>query len=97
HLQWSYPAAWPAFHMLLVEGLDRYGYHHEAEEVALRLLTTILDRYRETGKMWEKYHAIDGGIDIPVERYPTAPMQGWTAAAVAVLGRRLGLTQDAVA
>ena len=94
HLQWSYPAAWPAFHMLLVEGLDRYGFHDQAEEVALRLLTTILDRYRETGKMWEKYHAMDGGIDIPVERYPTAPMQGWTAAAVAVLGRRLGLTNE---
>ena len=89
HLQWSYPAAWPSFHMLLVEGLDRYGYEAEAEEVATRLLLTILQQYEKTGKLWEKYHAENGGMDIPVERYPTAPMQGWTAATVAVFGRRL--------
>lgn len=91
HLQWAYPAAWPSFHLLLVEGLDAYGYREEAALVASRLLLTILKQYEKTGKLWEKYHAGDGGTEIPVERYPTAPMQGWTAAAVAVLGRRLGL------
>ncbi|MEX0331556.1 MAG: trehalase family glycosidase [Puniceicoccaceae bacterium] len=91
HLQWSYPAAWPSFHLLLIEGLDAYGYTAEADVVASRLLLTILRKFEETGKLWEKYHAADGGIEIPVERYPTAPMQGWTAATVAILGRRFRL------
>lgn len=91
HLQWSYPAVWPAFQMLLVEGLDRYGYADTATAIASRVLRNVLQQHRETGKLWEKYHAENGGLDIPVERYPTAPMQGWTAALVAVFGRRLNL------
>jgi alpha,alpha-trehalase len=91
HLQWAYPAVWPSFQMLLVEGLDAYGYHRLGDEIATRVLRTVLDQYRHTGKLWEKYHAENGGLDIPVERYPTAPMQGWTAALVAVFGRRLHL------
>ena len=92
-MQWSYPAAWPSFHLLLVEGLDAYGYRQKAETVAARMLLTILRKYQQSGKLWEKYHAEDGWTEIPVERYPTAPMQGWTAATVAILGRRLGLDQ----
>jgi alpha,alpha-trehalase len=94
HLQWAYPAAWPSFQMLLVEALDAYGYSEQATELATRVLRTALHQYRLTGKLWEKYHALDGGIEIPVERYPTAPMQGWTAAMVAVFGRRLNLHKN---
>lgn len=91
YLQWSYPAVWPAFQMLLVEALDAYGFNALANQIASRVLRTVLHQYRITGKLWEKYNAEDGGQDIPIERYPTAPMQGWTAALVAAFGRRLAL------
>ncbi len=88
-LQWGYPCAWAPSQMIVVEGLDRYGYRSEAEDVARRYLRCLLDEYDRTGKFWEKYNGVEGTANVPRERTPSVPLHGWTTAAVAWLGHRL--------
>jgi alpha,alpha-trehalase len=94
NLQWNHPAAWPPMHIVVVDGLWAYGYQDEARRVAATFLQTVLAEHERTGKLWEKYNAVTGGHDIPLERYPTPPHHGWTSAAVAVLGDYLYGTAD---
>ena len=88
-LQWMYPAGWAPEQLIAVEGLDRYGYERAAERIAARFLALVLERYDETGMLWEKYNVVDGSLVLPNSRYGNVPMRGWTAAAVVLLGRRL--------
>ncbi len=88
-LQWMYPAGWPPSQWIACEGLDRYGHHAEAEQVAASFLHLVLSVHKRTGRLWEKYNVVDAGLELPNARYGVMPMQGWTAACVAVLGRRL--------
>lgn len=73
-------------HIIVADGLKAYGYDDLAAAVSRDFLGLIVDQYRLTGRLWEKYNVVSGGIEIPVERYPTPPHHGWTSAAVAVLG-----------
>jgi alpha,alpha-trehalase len=88
-LQWTYPAGWPPLHIIACWGLDRYGYHAEADGIAQRLLATIQRNYDETAETYEKYNVVDGSLSLPNSRYGTITLHGWTSAAVVLLGRRL--------
>ncbi len=88
NLQWAYPLGWPPLQMIAVEGLDRYGFGEEAGRVSRRFVGMMLGQYAETGKLWEKYNVVTGGLEFPLERYPTVPFHGWSSAAAVVLGRR---------
>jgi alpha,alpha-trehalase len=73
-----------------VEGLDAYGYRESAERIAARFLTLVVDQYRETGRLWEKYNVVDGSLVLPNSRYGNAPMPtSWTTAAAVLFGRRI--------
>jgi alpha,alpha-trehalase len=74
---------------MVVEGLDAYGYHSDAERIAMKYLTLILDQFDATGKFWEKYNVVDGSVNLPRERTPVVPMHGWSTASAVLLGRRL--------
>jgi alpha,alpha-trehalase len=87
HLQWNHPAGWPPMHIIVSDGLVAYGFHDQARRVAQGFLDLMIKVYAKTGKLWEKYNVVTGGIELPVERYPTPPHRGWTSAAVAVLGK----------
>jgi alpha,alpha-trehalase len=91
-LQWGYPSAWAPSQMIVVDGLDRYGFSREAEHVAERYLGCLLGEYERTGKFWEKYNGVDGTSRVPRERTPNVPLHGWTTAAVVWLGHRLFLS-----
>jgi len=88
-VQWGYPAGWPPDHMMIVDALDAYGFHEEAERIAFIFLKLMIDEYERTGKFWEKYNVVDGNINLPRERTPVVPLHGWTAAAVVWLGKRV--------
>lgn len=88
-LQWTHPANWPPLSVIAVQGLDRYGLDEAAAAVSRAQLRTILETYEESGQLFEKYNAVDGGIELPNGRYGTIPLHGWTSAAVVLLGRRL--------
>ncbi|MBK7257235.1 MAG: hypothetical protein IPI01_05410 [Ignavibacteriae bacterium] len=88
-LQWGYPSAWPPSQMIVVEALDRYGLHAEAEEVAGAYVRCQLEEFDRTGKFWEKYNGVEGSSRLPRERTPCVPMHGWSTASVVWLGHRL--------
>lgn len=92
-LQWMFPAGWACMQMIAVEGLDTYGMPGDARRIATRFLAAMVDRHRETGTLWEKYNVVDGGIDLPNSRYGNSPYVSWTAAAAAILGRRVFLDE----
>lgn len=88
-LQWMYPTGWAPEHLLTIQGLDAYGYESHAERIAAKFLGLLLNHYQKSGNLWEKYNVVDGSLVLPNSRYGNVPMHGWTAAAVALLGRRL--------
>jgi len=88
-LQWMYPAGWAPSHLITVEGLDSYGYSADAHRIASKFLKLIVAQHAKTGHLWEKYNVVDGSLYLPNSRYGNLWMRGWTAAAVALLGRRV--------
>lgn len=88
-LQWMFPAGWAPSHVVAVEGLDNYGYRAQASRIAGKFLGLMMRQYDQTGHLWEKYNVVDGSLLLPSARCGNIWMQGWTAAAVALLGRRV--------
>jgi alpha,alpha-trehalase len=75
--QWDSPNGWPPLQWVAISGLDAYGHHDQARDLARRFIRTVDKTYRETGKMLEKY-------DIEQSRpggggeYPLQDGFGWT-------------------
>ncbi len=86
-LEWAYPEAWPPLQIIVAQGLERYGFQDKAQEVGHRYLTNVVRTWEQTGQLWERYNAVSGGHDVPIERTPSAPLHGWSSAAAVVLGR----------
>ncbi len=86
-LQFEFPSGWPPMQTMVVEGLQRYGYHDDAKRIARKFLTLMLSQYAVTGRLWEKYNVVDGNIELPRERYGVPPFHGWSSGTVADFGR----------
>jgi len=56
--QWDAPFAWAPLEMIAVQGLRRYGYRTEADRITREFLSLVLDQYRESGIIVEKYDAV---------------------------------------
>ncbi len=67
-LQWDYPFGWAPHQVIAVEGLRRYGFHAEADAVAYRWLSMVLDiAGSHNGLIKEKYDVVSRSADVPVE------------------------------
>jgi alpha,alpha-trehalase len=88
-LMWMYPAGWATTQLLIVAGLDRYGYHEEARRIATKFLGLVIEQFQKTGELWEKYNVVDGSLVLPNARYGNIPYHSFTSAAVVLLGRRV--------
>jgi alpha,alpha-trehalase len=67
-LQWDWPFGWAPHQIIAVEGLRRYGFHAEADQVAYRWLAMVLDvAGRHNGLIKEKYDVVRCSADVPVE------------------------------
>jgi alpha,alpha-trehalase len=89
NLQWDYPSGWPPFHIILYQGLMKYGYETEAKRIATKYLNLQLAIYKQTGKLWEKYNVVEGNLSLPRERYDVVPLHGFSCASLVYLGRQL--------
>jgi alpha,alpha-trehalase len=78
--QWAYPNGWAPLHFLVVKGLERYGYHHEARKIARRWIKTNLDWFRHSGVFLEKYNVAQPHKPPMRGLYPTQVGFGWTNA-----------------
>lgn len=78
--QWAYPNGWSPLHWVVIEGLENYGYHDEAQRIAHKWIHTNLDWYERHGEFIEKYNVVNPRKH-PVEGvYPSQSGFGWTNA-----------------
>ena len=78
YYQWDYPCAWPAATCLIYKALKTLGLTNDAKRIAQKYMGTIDKDFEKTGRLWEKYDAVRGGMGVSSE-YDTPEMMGWTA------------------
>jgi len=78
--QWAYPNGWAPLHFIVVQGLQRYGYHAEAKRIALKWVKTNLEWFNKTGVFLEKYNVVNPGRPPTKGLYPSQTGFGWTNA-----------------
>ncbi|MEX1995719.1 MAG: trehalase family glycosidase [Candidatus Saccharimonadales bacterium] len=78
--QWAYPNGWAPLHLIVVKGLQRYGYHKDARRIALKWLRTNLDWFNEHGVFLEKYNVVHPEKPPLKGIYPSQTGFGWTNA-----------------
>lgn len=78
--QWAYPNGWAPLQYLVVVGLERYGYHAEAERIAKKWLKNNLDWFNAHGVFLEKYNVVSPTRPPEKGLYPSQTGFGWTNA-----------------
>lgn len=90
--QWDHPNGWAPLHWIVINALESYGYHKEAERIALKWITLVTDVFKKTGKFWEKYNVVDGTVG-KKGRYETQSGFGWTNAVYVALTKKYQLEE----
>ncbi len=78
--QWAYPNGWAPLQFIVIQGLERYGYHQDARRIALKWLKNNLDWFNKHGIFLEKYNVVDPGKPPVKGVYPSQTGFGWTNA-----------------
>jgi len=78
--QWAHPNGWAPLHFLVVKGLQRYGYHKDAERIARKWIKTNLDWFNQNGVFLEKYNVVQPHKPPLKGLYPSQTGFGWTNA-----------------
>jgi alpha,alpha-trehalase len=95
--QWAYPNGWAPLQWIAAGGLDRYGFHAEANEVRRRWCDTCAHDFAQRGTLLEKYNVAEPAAKPESGYYGLVEGFGWTNAVFVDFARRLGLTPgDAV-
>jgi len=64
--QWDYPYGWAPLQLLAVEGLRHYGDNADADRLAYKFLSTVLENFRREGTIREKYNVVTRSTEAPV-------------------------------
>lgn len=88
-LEWAYPESWPPQQIIVAMALRRYGFDDAARMVNRRYIANVVETWEKTGCTWERYNAVVGGHNCPVERTAPAKLHGWSSSSAVVLGRML--------
>jgi len=87
--QWDAPFGWAPLELIAVEGLRRYGYNQDADRISEKFLSLVLDQYRKSGRIVEKYDVVHRTADVGGEIHfgyrSNEAGFGWTNAAFTVL------------
>lgn len=80
--QWDAPWGWPPFHLIVVEGLRRYGYEREANRISINFLSLVLKEFALHNAIFEKYDVETRGSDTQLQYGYTSNEIGfgWTNA-----------------
>lgn len=76
--QWAYPNGWAPLQYVVIKGLQRYGYHDDAQRIAIKWLKTNLAWFNEHGVFLEKYNVVQPGKPPLKGVYPSQTGFGWT-------------------
>jgi alpha,alpha-trehalase len=78
--QWAYPNGWAPLHFIVVQALQRYGYHEDARRIATKWLRTNLAWFQEHHVFLEKYNVVSPEKPPLKGLYPSQVGFGWTNA-----------------
>jgi alpha,alpha-trehalase len=76
--QWAWPNGWAPLHLMVVRGLQRYGYHQQARRIALKWINTNLRWFEKNGVFLEKYNVVQPDKPPAKGVYPSQTGFGWT-------------------
>ena len=62
--QWDAPFGWAPLELIAVEGLRRYGYRAEADRISNKFLAMVIEEYRRSGMIVEKYDVVRRSIQL---------------------------------
>lgn len=78
--QWAHPNGWAPLHFIVIKGLQRYGYHADADRIARKWIKTNLDWFNQHGVFLEKYNVVQPDKPPLKGVYPSQTGFGWTNA-----------------
>lgn len=78
NVQWAVPNGWAPLHDLVVDGLLSYGFEAEALRIADKWVSTVDRKFKQTGKIYEKYNVLDPDAEAGNAVYPDQHGFGWT-------------------
>ncbi len=78
--QWAYPNGWAPLHFIVIQALQRYGYHEDAERIATKWLHTNLRWFNKEHVFLEKYNVVNPEKPPMKGVYPSQTGFGWTNA-----------------
>jgi alpha,alpha-trehalase len=76
--QWDAPNGWAPLQWITIIGLENYGYHDLAREIATRWVNLNKKVFNKTGKLMEKYDVVDITKPAGGGEYPSQDGFGWT-------------------
>jgi alpha,alpha-trehalase len=84
--QWDAPFGWGPLQLIAVDGLRRYGFHEDADRIAMKFVSLVAKEFDEHGTIVEKYdlqrRESDVAADITFGYSANQVGFGWTNAAV---------------
>lgn len=76
--QWDFPNAWAPYQWLGFQSMKNYGFDDLAEKIKNNWSSNVERVYRNTGKLMEKYNALDIETVAGGGEYPNQDGFGWT-------------------
>ncbi len=87
--QWAAPNGWAPLHWLVVAGLERYGFHTDAQRIMKKWCDNNALVFEQTGAMWEKYNVQTIGAQSEGGLYGSLKGFGWTNGVFKDFAKRL--------
>lgn len=76
--QWDFPNAWAPYQWLGFQSMKNYGFDELAEKIKKNWCSNVERVYNNTGKLMEKYNALDVETVAGGGEYPNQDGFGWT-------------------
>lgn len=76
--QWCEPNGWAPLQYIAVLAAEKLGLKDDAKRIVEKYLNAQSCIFHKTNRLWEKYNAETGGLDV-VSEYGTPEMLGWSA------------------
>lgn len=76
--QWDAPNGWAPLQWIAIKGLENYGFHDLAKNIAQRWIKLNKTVFERTGKMMEKYNVYNTNLDAGGGEYPSQDGFGWS-------------------
>jgi alpha,alpha-trehalase len=88
--QWDAPNGWAPLQWMAIMGLENYGYHALAADIANRWIKLNTDVFKRTGKLMEKYNVVDTHLEAGGGEYAGQDGFGWTNGVLLALIKKYG-------